>query len=490
MRFIQLVPVIIISLSTCIAAADPTVLIVQTKAPPKQNVDINVSLSDYLSQELDNDGRLVPLIYSATDPAFLAAVKKARLRETPDAPTARQALGVAQRLGAEYVLFVEATQAVKVIKSKLTLIKDRRQVWKDEQNMSVSAQDIVNQDSTCRSLARTLVFRMNGGPLRGYVPRKKTETPEPAKGQEPIVTPAPVQTTAVVSDDDLKKQVNDLAANGKRAAAIVAMRDGVDIAPFDLDRREELVNLLLLDDPKSAAEEARRAAVLMPDKSELRALAARAWMQAGKPDEAQKDLNEAIARDPNGTSTRLLLGELSLDQLEPAKAIDHLDQAVKQHDSSRARFLRAVCRSMLGGIDSMQADLLEAGKLEPQLTTGEVSERYFFVGDITDRLLAKDGIEVRNLTQEVVIKPHNRDLKEEMATMSRGLQARIVLLDTVVSSPDLRQVSARRLLANKLMAQCLVDLQTFCEKGDEDALADSRINLGEALKQLAAVRKK
>jgi hypothetical protein len=40
------------------------------------------------------------------------------------------------------------------------------------------------------------------------------------------------------------------------------------------------------------------------------------------------------------------------------------------------------------------------------------------------------------------------------------------------------------------MAQCLVDLQTFCEKGDEDALADSRINLGEALKQLAAVRKK
>ena len=74
----------------------------------------------------------------------------------------------------------------------------------------------------------------------------------------------------------------------------------------------------------------------MPDAIELRVLAARAWMRAGKPDEAQTDLNEAMARNPDGAGTRLLLGEIGIAQLKPERALDHLSKSIAAGDSAEA----------------------------------------------------------------------------------------------------------------------------------------------------------
>jgi hypothetical protein len=43
-------------------------------------------------------------------------------------------------------------------------------------------------------------------------------------------------------------------------------------------------------------------------------------------------------------------------------------------------------------------------------------------------------------------------------------------------------------LAYKLLSQCLADLDLFLKNGSEDVLTDSRINLGEALKQIASAK--
>ena len=465
-------------------------LIVQSLIPEKNGVDVNVAVSDYIAQELDTDGRVTPIVYSMTDPVFRTAAQSGRIKDVLDKPTAASAFNIAHQFGAEYVLIEESYQAGKAIRSRAKLFRDHRQIWKDEQELSVSTLATTDQDNTCRSIARTMIYRMNSGPLKGYKTRTKTMTPDLAKGQAPVVPTAQVEAAPVSNNDQIKRQVNELVKAGRKDSAVLLLKDSVDTMPLDIDRRVLLINLMLSTDPLAAAEEARRSTQLMPDHPELRALSAKAWMAAGKPDEAQRDLNEAVARDPGGTNTRLMLGELSLSQLEPEKAIEHLDQAIKQQDSSRTRYLRAVCRALMGNADGMVSDLNEASKLEPKPNESELSERYTLVSDLLDRLFSRDGVTVRMLTQRVVVKPHDRDLRDQIASISKSLQVRSTLLGVQAPPAERKQIYERRVLAHKLLAQSLIDLQTFSDRGDEDALSDSRINLGEALKQMSAIKKK
>ncbi len=465
-------------------------MIVQTIVSPKDNVDNNVLMADYVAQELETEGRITPIAYSMTDPVFRAAVQGGKLKDAPDRPNLNQSFEVARVLGAEYVMVVEGVQVGNAIKTKAKIYRDRKQVWKDEQNLVVNSIGATNQDSTCKSLARTMVLRMNSGPFKGFVRRKVSVTPELSKGQEPILPVVTRPVPAQAESSAWKAEVRSLIANGKKALALAALRDAVDAAPLDVERRMELITFLMRDDPKAAGEEARRSISLVPDRSDLRALSAKAWMQAGLPEEAQKDLNEAVARDPNGQNTRLMLGELALGQLDAEKALDHLDQAIKQKDSGQARFLRGACHGLLGHKAEMLADFKQGAVLQEKPSDQEITERYNLVADIVDRLVAQDGIELRSLTQKVVVRPKDNELKQEVTSVSKRIVSRSELISVIATPVASKQINEKRLLVHNLMAQSLTDLQAFCDKGDEDSLADCRINLGEALRQLGLIKKK
>jgi tetratricopeptide (TPR) repeat protein len=473
------------------ALAAPGLLIVQAKFSSKDKrfmPGLNTDIATYISHEFDENGRLVPVVYSKTDPIFQAAITSGRLKDVPDVPTPREVFNTARTLGAEYILVVEPTGAGKSVKAKVRLYLDGREIWKDEQEMSVSTQESVNPGDTAKSLARTFVLRLNAQPFHTLPDRPKTAPPVLQPGQTPVVTVTPPAKAAKpeISNADLKKKVDDLILANKPDSAILLMRDAVDAAPLDLDRRMALIDLLANTNPTAAAEEANRAAILMPEKIDLRLRAARAWIKAGNPDEAQKELNEAVARDPNGPSTRLLLAELSLEQLQPGKAIAHLDEAIKQQDSSQARFLRALCRSLLGGVDGMQIDLAQADKLEPVKSDSETMRRYSLAADITDRTLTQDGSDVRSMLTKIVVKPKDQGLKDQFEQTLRLIQARIELLTLIPVPPAAKPANDRRILALKLMAQSLSDIENYSKSPDEDTIADATFNLGESLKQLAA----
>jgi tetratricopeptide (TPR) repeat protein len=275
---------------------------------------------------------------------------------------------------------------------------------------------------------------------------------------------------------------------GKTSQAILKLRDGVDIAPFDLERRKSLILLLGDSSAENAALEARRAAAVMPEKVELRVLAARFWIKAGRTDEAQKDLNEAIARDPNGAATRLMLGEVSLNQLEPSKALPHLDEAIKQKDEAESRFLRAVCRALLGGTDGMLLDLAQVAKMDPSKTDSIVQKRYSFAVGLIDRTLTIDGTDLKTLIPKLIVKPKDPALHDDLDQMLRLVQSRTAFLTAIEPPAKLRVPHDQRLLAYRLLAQSILDVQTYCTTKDEDTLADARINLGESLKQIAAAK--
>lgn len=157
-----------VAFTSAMASASDTMLILQTKVPLKEANDPNVQVSDLIAQELDNEGRVIPIVYSMSDPVFRKAYQDGRIKTHSDPPKLRDAFQVAKQLGATYLLVVGSAHEGKVVKSKAQLYKNQRQIWKDEQNLAVTMQDIVNPDVTARSLARTMVLRMNTGPLKGF----------------------------------------------------------------------------------------------------------------------------------------------------------------------------------------------------------------------------------------------------------------------------------------------------------------------------------
>ncbi|MCH9020951.1 MAG: hypothetical protein IIA73_11380, partial [Proteobacteria bacterium] len=70
--------------------------------------DYNVAVGQYLSEEMDLEGRVTPILWSMTDFAFRSYIDDGtlpRFVENPDDKTIREYAG---RLRASYVLVVEA----------------------------------------------------------------------------------------------------------------------------------------------------------------------------------------------------------------------------------------------------------------------------------------------------------------------------------------------------------------------------------------------
>jgi tetratricopeptide (TPR) repeat protein len=467
-----------------VAQASPTILIYQSRVPIKDKDDPNIDISKPIWQEYDQNGRLTPIVYSPSDPTLKSAVASGKLADPPIAPSDKQLFAVARKLGVDYVLVVQSQRVGKIVDASLKLFKDQRQIWTDEDNLAVTLQDIIDPQSTALSIAHTFVLRMNATPLKGFADHPKAQNPQLQPGQTPVVAPISAKPIQKTNNEELKVEVDSLIKANHSSEAILKLRDAVDQAPLDLERRLLLINELQVDQPLAAASEARRAAIVMPEKVELRVLAARAWIRAGKPNEAQEDLNEAVARDPNGASTRLLLAELSLGHLEPSKALGHLDEAIKQQDTSQARFLRAICRSMLGGIDGMNIDLKQVDKLEPTRTPDVVGSRYAQATDILDHAFTQDVNDLRSLIPKIVVKPKDSGLRDQLEQMLRLLQSRTTFLTLIEIPSNLKLPHDQRILAHKLLAQSIIGVQSYSNNSDEDTLAEARINLGEALKQL------
>jgi tetratricopeptide (TPR) repeat protein len=262
------------------------------------------------------------------------------------------------------------------------------------------------------------------------------------------------------------------------------LRDAVDAAPQDVTRRVALVRtLLLLSQPELAAKEARRAAELLPDKIELRAMAARAWMQAGREDEAMADLNEAVARDPNSVETRTLLAEVNLSKGRPQQALEHLDAVLKEKPTGDIWFQHALCKAMLGKRDDVVSDLAEAKKAGMAASPQDVAARYGVAATLLDKSVTQIGNDVRSLMQRAQVRRTDPEVGQ-IATTQRDLTAAWAAFLDVLEVPQLHRSSHdRRVLAFNLLSQSLGDLGKFLSTNDEDSLAESRINLGEALKQ-------
>jgi tetratricopeptide (TPR) repeat protein len=462
-------------------------LIVQINMPvTKEGIDLNVPIADALAQELDRGGKVLPIVWSMTDPIFREAALDGKLKETPDRPNPAQIGAVAKALSAEYVVSCEAKQVGVNVQANVELLRGGRVIWKTPQTMRVTIEGGTLSTQTGQSIARTAALRLQTEPWKSLPIATKAETSELAPGQAPQIPTPPVDTSAA-DEARLRSDVMRLISDGRRSAAILAVRDGIDAKPLDPGRRKLLVDTLLEVDALGAAQEARRAATLVPEDAELRVLAARAWLRAGKPAEAQIDLNEAMARQPESVPTRLLLAEIALLKGDSEPALDHADRAVKAEPTADTFFMRALCRATLGGADGVRQDLAASDKASPEKSPNDVLRRYRLAASVLDAQFDRVANDLKLLIPKMAVKPKSREIADALEQANALLQASNALYDGLIVPGDAKTGHARRILAQKLLGQTLMDLDAFVG-GTADAMADARINLGDAIKQMATAR--
>lgn len=499
------------------AWAVPQMLIFRV-APSKTTTAFDSPICDALANDFQPQGRVAPVVWSLTDPVVRAAVNSGKVIFDRETPTLRDALSVAGKLGAEYVLAADVLPGEGSIYCRAELYQRGRLVWRDpvvdtdrvlatlremlrtkkitqeaydEQAKRANYRESTVQfdrqfglDDTIRSVARTWVEMMNSGPLRSLNPQVVKPTPEPAEGEAPprIVAPKP--------DHQWEKDVDAAIQAGETVRSVLLLRDAVDVQPFDADRRISLIQLLLRSgSPEVAAKEARRAAMLMPDKILFHELAARSWIEAGKLDDARDDLNEAVARAPESPETRRLLAEVAIYQGDFASAIDHLNRAIATAPSGDAYYLRAVAFALGGQTDKAAADLKRATDAGLTMAPLEVDARYDLVAALFDGSLTDLGNAVRQMQQRAQVQRTDPEVVDGTAALAAKVEGRADFFAMLAPPESHKPSHERRVLAYKLLSQTLVDLQSYLKSGSEDVLTDSRINLGEALRQEATARK-
>ena len=327
--------VLVFAVAAVVARAVPAIVIVQATVQTGNDDNFNVLVGHYLAQELQDGGKVAPIVWSLEDPIFRAAVEENLVRKPRGNPTFDEVMQGASKLHAEYVFVVSVWRDGEVVKARGALIRRGSVVWFDpdargggvsndaamgwvrqalgkggpapkvSREVLVSATDAENG---IRSLARTWAFLLSTEPFKTLPISTQTKTPDPDQGQQPIATePLPPR---VVDNKELMSQVDVMVKDGRLVFAVNMLRDAVDTEPMDAERRRKLAEvLMLMGRPREAAEGARAAANLLPDRPHLWAQAAEAWIAAGEFEEAQADLNELVARAPENPDARSLMGK-------------------------------------------------------------------------------------------------------------------------------------------------------------------------------------
>ncbi|HZH97785.1 MAG TPA: tetratricopeptide repeat protein [Fimbriimonadaceae bacterium] len=518
--------VVVASLCLCAAAsAISQILIVQIPVKGKNNPDGDRSLIQILAQDFDDDGRIAPIAWGLSDPFFRAAVDDGILKNPPAVPDFEQAKAAADKLKAEYLLVVSIWTKEGTLKARAQLYRRGKLVWKDpdkddqqlkleEKNQKI-AEDAARKngqemetedaedrnartfsitvggkldlDSGLRSVARTWTQLLFSEPLKQFTPRPRASDPAPEQGGKPeVIEAAPVRK---IDNKQLMTEVMKLLATGETNSAITILRDAVDAEPLDVERRRGLI--MALDESGQsglAAQEARRAAELMPDQVEFRVLAARCWTAEGNVDEALKDLNEAVARDPSSPATRLLLGEMSLAKLQIEPAMEHFNFLAAQAPSSDVFYGRALARALSGDGEGARKDLAESGKLKTTTETAMTGAKYRHLMLVVEASVNQSGDEIRSLQQRARVQAGNPELPKVTLELLSKVQA----LSGIVESSTPPKANAgsheRRLLALNLLVQCLTDMDNHFKDPTQDLISEATINLGEAIKQMAAAK--
>lgn len=500
------------------AGAVPQMLLVQMRVEAKGDADPNVPILQYLAQDLEEDGRVSPVAWGLSDPMFRAAVEDKILKNPPELPNLQQAKQVASQLKAEYLFVVTAWKEGEKVKAKAQLYRRGSLIWEDPKKSNIPdamarnqkiAENLAKKQGTqlpkiddedkaepgvrvitisslaefsaenaARSLARTYAQLLGSDPLRNLTAKPLQDTPDPDQGQKTItIEPPPIRQ---VDNKQMLVEVDASLKAGKTDVAINLLREGIDAEPLDVERRRHLVKVLMsVGQYAVAAQEARRAASLLGEGIVLRTLAVRAWLNLGQTAEAQADLNEALAREPENAEVQLLQGILKLSAGDLPAAVASLSTSIAKAPTEEALFARSVVYALGGDGERSKADLEQANQLG-----GSEVVRFRLLWPASIGRGEGAGAEIRQLLQQIRVNRKDEAALASAGNLLKGLDSLIGLL--IDSQPPAANKNSydRLVLALNLLSQSVSGVLDYAKTGAEETLSEATINLGEGVKNL------
>ncbi len=491
------------------------IFIVQTQQVGQTPFDPEGNLLMMLSSNLFNDGRINPTAWSMSDPIFRVARQQGTITKV-DNPSEEDARAAGLKLRCDYVMTISMWRKGTTVFAKAKLFKSGKQIWldpivdpkvielqtKSPGGTGLSMDEItsrmitiqgIGQDAsfdTMRSLAQTWSDLLCAGPLKALPP--KPRTPDTAGTVKTDIEPPVAPPVAhKVDNTELMAKVMQLMGKGDKAGAITMLRDAVDIAPLDLERRRALINVLLAAGYyQEAAGQARRAATILPDIVPLSLLAARAWLAAGFLEQAEVDLKEAVSREPDGAETRTLIGEVCLRRGQYPEAITHFEKAISGGPSAELHFKRALAYALNGEGGKAKADLDEAVKIG--FGQDAIATRSLYLSSIgmLDAAALKGSETIKDLIQRARKNSLEKGLEDDIDTVRMRLESLHKFLGELPTPKEHETSHGERALGIKLLVQSTTELESFIKERVEDAIDDANITLGEALRKLSAGRER
>lgn len=448
---------------------------------------VPVPMIEMTAQEFDDEGRLTPIAWSLADPIFRAAIDDRLVPQGVEFPTEGQMRDAMGKLKTGYLFVMSAFAENGQIWTQARLLRGTREIWKDEvRRWQSQVQSQFDEENARRSIARTWTQILGGTVLKDLPQRKRLPEPLP-----PVAAPnvAVVPPKPAVDNKQVLVDVMRLLGQKSFGEAVNLMRDAVDAEPLDAERRETLVSVLVQSgEPALAADEARRAAHLMPDRVTFWVAAARAWIAAERPDEALKDLNEAVAREPEAATTRLLLGEVQVADRQWDLATENLGKALETAPTVSAYLLRAFVRAAQGQKADCDKDVEAARAILAKETPFDELRRFRLCQSAAIQQGSAFATEVSVLIPRIRVDPKDAALAETLDRLSLRLEGLAHFFANGVPEGH-RNSTDRLLLALSLLRQTAAGLRGSLASPNEDALTDAAIDLGEAVKAFEAAKK-
>lgn len=510
-------PAVLLALAVSAPARSvpPTVLVAQLMAPPVEGVDRNLLVGSRMAQALDEIGQVVPVFWSMTDPYIRAANDEGTIQF--DAQASQQKIReAAEKLRVPYVLFVTVFKENNGLRPLAFLYRgrDSRPIWRfgeydrqsryrprlfvDEKSRKAVGQftDIDKMfesmvayvdgrpdwDSTALSLTRTWSELLADTAFHDLPKRPRLSTPHDRKaelGGTVAVTLDPAAGAA------LKKQVDALVAEGKPAMAILTLREAVDQAPYDIGPRQWLIDLLSAQGMAfEAAMEARRAARLTPGDPGPWLKSARHWLAAGKPKEAQADLDVATHHNAKAVASMAVLGDILLVQNRLVDAMNAYSASITAGPTPEAVVGRAVARGLLGDVEGCQADLKAVNDASP----ASLEQTYVRAVELVSQAVDVVGSSCRELIPVARHAPKTPEVVARAMALQRQTLALSNLVALLPTPQRYKKSQAERDLAQKLLAQCGQEILDLATTGDDDLADEATMSLSEVLELVPYVR--
>lgn len=470
----------------------PEVLIVKLLDTKDLGIASDLPLEVALNSDLDQEGRVIPISWSMADPLFRELVGDRVRPSDIQNPTLAVAMKTARDYKIPYVITVSVLRVEKDFKPICMVyrVPGSNPIWQyggsKGQDITLSVVKVgveIDWESTVKSWARTWATQLAAGPFKDFAPHVKLTTSE----LEPGMTYGGTNPNVLPPlDPKVSERALKLLADGFPAEAISILRDAIDLNPFDPDIRMTLVTVLTKESKlDEAADEALRAVILIPDQAKLRIVAAQSLLRVGRTAEAKSQLNEALARATDDAATDMLLGDMALSQGDAAKAATHYERSLSRTPTYSAGIGMALSMALLGESEDKIRQHLSGIPIAEVSEPGESYRKFVEILNIANEQLG-------NMLKEALAKGRVKARDPEAIVIIQKAHAVAAGLSMVVAKiecPAIHEKShQRRVLAQGLLNQAAAEALDFIQSGNADTGDEATLSLGEALKQMIAVR--